>query len=58
MAELITMGSHQDQEFSKTQGECGHFYRQQAKPITIEMLKKKTTMGKKTKSHALGATDL
>lgn len=41
MAELITMGSHQDQEFSKTQGECGHFYRQQAKPITIEMLKKK-----------------
>lgn len=39
MAELITMGSHQDQEFSKTQGGFGHFYRQQAKPITIEMLK-------------------
>lgn len=57
MAELITMGSHQGQEFSKTQRGFGHFYRQQAKPVTIANVKT-TTMGKKTKSHALGATDL
>lgn len=35
----------------------GHFYRQQVKPVTIANVKK-TTMGKKTKSLALGATDL
>lgn len=57
MAELITMGSHQGQEFSKTQTGFGHFYRQQAKPVTTANVKK-TTMGKKTKSQALGATDL
>lgn len=35
----------------------GHFYRQQVKPVTIANVKK-TTMGKKTKSLALGPTDL
>lgn len=40
MAELSTMGSHKGQEFSKTQRGFGHFYRQEAKPITIQMLKK------------------
>lgn len=57
MAELITMESHQGQEFSKTQRGFVHFYRQQEKTATIVNVKK-TTMGKKTKSHALGATDL
>lgn len=57
MAELIIMGSHQGQEFSKIQRGFVHFYRQQEKKATIATVKK-TTMGKKTKSHALGATDL
>lgn len=57
MAELTIMGSHQGQEFSKTQRGFVHFYRQQEKTATIANVKK-TTMGKKTKSHALGTTDL
>lgn len=40
MEELITMGSHWDQEFSKNQRGFGHFYRKQAKPITIANVKK------------------
>lgn len=57
MAELITMENQWDQEFSKTQRGFAHFYRKQAKPVTIANVKK-ITMGKKAKSQSLEATDL
>lgn len=40
MVELITVESHRGQEFSKTQREFVHFYRQQEKTATIANVKK------------------